>query len=144
MKRNEMTFPNQAFFQQFLERAEAEVSRFRSEQSESFRGADLFGKQEDYKTALFLVPKSQRKAGFTRNIAEDVLTQWIFILPPLFPLVRVQLFWGNMRARPHSENPEWHKHCQTENNLCGQNPLLLPTRGFGIKKKYFYFPRLHP
>lgn len=62
---------------------------------------------------LFLIPKSQRKAVFIANNAEDVLTQWIFILPPLFPLVRVQFFQGNTRAKPHLETLQCHKHCQT-------------------------------
>lgn len=88
------------------------------EQSDSYSWPNLFRKQEDYKTALlFLIPSHGGKRFFASNIAEDVLTQCIFILPPLFPLVRVQLFWGNMRARPHSENLEWHKHCQTETIL---------------------------
>ncbi len=88
------------------------------EQSDSYGWPNLFRKQEDYKTALlFLIPSHRGKRFFACNIAEDVLTQCIFILPPLFPLVRVQLFWGNMRARPHSENLEWHKHCQTETIL---------------------------
>lgn len=61
------------------------ISHFRTEWSESHCWPNLFRKQEDHKTALLvLLSKSQRKAVFTSNNAEDVLTQWIFLLPPYF------------------------------------------------------------
>ena len=126
-----MKWYNPFFFQQILERTEAEVHFSFLELSRVNHTDDqiYWRKQETYKTALLsLIPKSQRKVFFISHNAEDVLTQWIFILPPLFPLVRVQSFRGNKRQISHSENFKWHKN----------SPVLL-TIGFGIKNKTLFF-----
>lgn len=144
-----MTFPKQtlsSLCSSWRELRQRSISHFRAEQSESYSWPNLFEKkQEDHKTALlFLIPKSQRKAVFIANNAEDVLTQWIFILPPLFPLVKVQLFLGNTRARPCIQRSSNDINTVRLKQFLSRGSLLLPTGGFGIKKKYFSFSRLYP
>lgn len=70
--------------------------------------------------------------------AEGALAQWIFIWKHLFPLVRVQLFRGNMRTRPHSENLEWHKHCQMKTGLVVRL-LFITGLWVGDKKQHVFF-----
>lgn len=143
MNKNKIAFPDETllislFFScSWRELKQRYISHFRTERSESHSWPNLFRKQEDCKTTLlFLVPKSQRKAVFTSNNAEDVLTQCIFIVPPLLPLVRLQLFLGNMRARLHSENIDWLQCSQT---TYSPSLLLLLTGGFGIELCFFLF-----
>lgn len=70
--------------------------------------------------------------------AEGALAQWIFIWKHLFPLVRVQLFRGNMRTRPHSENLEWHKHCQMKTGLVVRL-LFITGLWVGDKRQHVFF-----
>lgn len=75
--------------------------------------------------------------------AQGALAQWIFIWKHLFPSVRVQLFRGNMRTRPHSENLEWHKHCQMKTGLVVRL-LFITGLWVGDKKTTRFFPFLYP
>lgn len=80
MTRIERTFVNKMFLQQFLER-QRYISHFRTEQRESYSYSQ---NRKTIKLHCWCSFSSHGgKRFFARNIAEEVLTQWIFILPPI-------------------------------------------------------------
>lgn len=64
---------------------------------------------------------------------------FFFFLLPLFPLVRVQLFWGNTRPRPHSESLEWQNHGQIETVFLVQQTVVTDWWFWNEKVLCFFF-----
>lgn len=86
-------------------------------------------------------PSHGGKQFFSKNIAKDVLTQWFFILPPLYPLMRVFIVLWEHEGKSKFRKPRMTKtlNRQTVTILVGKLSFITDRWFWNEKEILFFF-----